>query len=223
MSKIRIYPVIHILNEQQVIRNVGFAKDAKADGVFLISHDSQSTVKDLIRLSLMVKGLIPWVGINLLQCSALEAMKVVPPWVDGLWTDNAEIDITKSQQPDALAIVTEKNRRKWPGAHFGGVAFKYQRPVDDVALAAKLAADYMDVITTSGPGTGRSADIDKIQKMREAIPPDARLAIASGITPENIKDYLPYATDFLVATGIGSDFYNLDPSKLQKLVEASGN
>lgn len=218
--KTRIFPVIHILNEQQVIRNVEVAKEAKADGVFLISHDSQSTVKDLIRLSLTAKGLIPWIGINILQYSALEAMKVVPPWIDGLWTDNAEIDITKSQQPDALATATEKTRRNWPGAHFGGVAFKYQRPVDDVALAAKLAADYVDVVTTSGPGTGKSADIEKIKKMREAIP-DARLAIASGITPENIKDYLPYATDFLVATGIGSNFYNLDPSKLHNLIAAT--
>ena len=224
MTTARIYPVIHILNEQQVIRNIEIANDANADGVFLINHNS--SVDDLIRLSMTAKGLTSWVGINCLGYSALEAMKVVPPWVDGLWADNAEINVDEERrraagQSQALKIREEQKQRSWLGTYFGGVAFKYQKSVDDVAKAAKVASEYMDVVTTSGPGTGKAANIDKIKKMWEAMLPGSRLAIASGITPENIELYLPYATDFLVATGISHDFYNLDSTKLHLLMAAT--
>jgi hypothetical protein len=51
------------------------------------------------------------------------------------------------------------------------------------------------------------------------------MAIASGITVENCRDYLPYITWHLVATGINLiltkdiDFYNLDPILVARLPE----
>lgn len=45
------------------------------------------------------------------------------------------------------------------------------------------------------------------------------LAIASGITAENIGDYLPIADIFLVATGISRTFEELDRNKVIALVE----
>ena len=47
-----------------------------------------------------------------------------------------------------------------------------------------------------------------------------RLAIASGVTPDNIGDYLPYVDHFLVASGISQDFHTLDPAKVRALAEA---
>ena len=44
------------------------------------------------------------------------------------------------------------------------------------------------------------------------------LAIASGITPDNVTDYLPYSYAYLVATGIGKSFDELDPILTQKLI-----
>ena len=41
--------------------------------------------------------------------------------------------------------------------YFGGVAFKYQRPVDDLAEATTKASRFIDVVTTSGAGTGHAA------------------------------------------------------------------
>ncbi|MBN1755727.1 hypothetical protein JW877_05885 [bacterium] len=35
--------------------------------------------------------------------------------------------------------------------------------------AAKIATNYMDVITTSGPGIGHEPDLKKIRIMKEAI------------------------------------------------------
>ncbi|HOW73522.1 MAG TPA: serine hydrolase domain-containing protein [Phycisphaerae bacterium] len=36
----------------------------------------------------------------------------------------------------------------------GGVAFKYQLPVKDLACSVTIVKRFMDVVTTSGPGTG---------------------------------------------------------------------
>ena len=47
---------------------------------------------------------------------------------------------------------------------------------------------------------------------------DVPLAIASGITPENVGCYLEIADCFLVATGISKSFVDLDAGLLQELV-----
>lgn len=103
--------------------------------------------------------------------------------------------------------------------YFGGVAFKYQRHVEDFESACRVATRYMDVVTTSGPGTGHAAEVEKIRRMKAAlgvIP----LAIASGVTPENVADYLPHADCFLVATGISRSFTELDPARVRSLIAA---
>ena len=57
--------------------------------------------------------------------------------------------------------------------------------------------------------------------MKEAVG-DFPLAIASGITPENVADYLDVADCFLVATGISRSFTELDPAKVRSLSEQVG-
>jgi len=54
----------------------------------------------------------------------------------------------------------------WEGLYFGGVAFKYQEQPNNLAVAIENAKEYLDVITTSGPGTGKSIDLDKIKRIR---------------------------------------------------------
>lgn len=51
--------------------------------------------------------------------------------------------------------------------------------------------------------------------------PKFHLAIASGITPENIQDYLDFAGCFLVATGISKSFEELDRDKTCALVSTA--
>ncbi|HOW73523.1 MAG TPA: hypothetical protein PKY77_23220 [Phycisphaerae bacterium] len=47
---------------------------------------------------------------------------------------------------------------------------------------------------------------------------DHLLAIASGITPQNVRHYLGIAGCFLVVTGISLDFSSLDAGKLRDLM-----
>ncbi|MCK5536162.1 MAG: hypothetical protein KAI79_05000 [Bacteroidales bacterium] len=212
-----VLPVIHVESSEQAIENCRIALDSGAHGVFLINH--HYLYEHLLEVYNSVRKIFPdaWIGLNFLDLSPYEAMLTTPLSVNGIWTDNALIDENKKDQPLANEVIKVIKSRKWKGLYFGGVAFKYQRNVDDLETSVKLSQKYLDVITTSGPGTGKSADLVKIQRMCKA----ARkfpLAIASGITPHNVDEYLPYTRAFLVATGISKSFTQLDEHLLKKLV-----
>jgi len=212
--------VIHVEHLSQAARNAQIAQDEGADGIFLINH------------SLPALGLVEcynyihekqsdfWIGLNCLDLG-MSAVDFVPKTTAGLWIDNA--GISEDEDPVAAARTFAERRRRsgWQGIYFGGVAFKYQDPVDDVAEAARLAVPFVDVITTSGEGTGEAADVSKIRQMKETIGRHP-LAIASGITPENVAEYLPWADCLLVATGVSDSHTELNPSRVRALVRAMG-
>ena len=83
--------------------------------------------------------------------------------VAGVWVDNAYIRENIREQFAADKIAAARDLSGWLGLYFGGVACNYQRTVDDLATAARLATGYMDVVTTSGPGTAAAAKVAKIQ------------------------------------------------------------
>src|SRR4051812_9199505 len=133
-----------------------------------------------------------WVGVNCLGMTPERVFAAVSPKVAGVWADNARIDEGREDQPYAERVSAVRQARAPGCLYFGGVAFKYQRPVEDLEAACRVAARHMDVVTTSGPGTGHAADLEKIRRMKRTLG-DVPLAIASGITPENVGDYLPHA------------------------------
>ena len=212
-----VLPVIHVVGPEQALRNVSIAHGAGADGVFLINHAIGEKV--LLRIHAEVKAAYPdfWIGVNCLGLMPEEVFQMIPENTAGVWVDNSMIREDLESQPRAEQIAIIQRQQKWAGLYFGGVAFKYQRPVKDLVSAAKIASCYMDVVTTSGPATGRAAAVDKIRTMKEALG-DFPLAIASGITPENVRDYLECADCFLVATGISRTFEELDPKGLLALM-----
>lgn len=89
----------------------------------------------------------------------------------------------------------------------------------EVGKAASLAAQFMDVVTTSGSATGVAANVKKISDMRAGCG-DVALGLASGVTPENACEYVSLVDAILVATGVSppGDFYNLDPVRLGTLL-----
>ena len=81
----------------------------------------------------------------------------------------------------------------------------------------------MDVICTSGPGTGHAADVEKVISLRAGLLGglgDHAMALASGVTPENVRSYLPYVQAFLVGTGIEKTLGVFDPAKIEALLRA---
>lgn len=213
--------VVHAETMEQTLRNVNIAHELGADGVFLINmHGSP---QDLRKYYLKVRSDFPefWVGLNFLRVSNEAAMRMAGELQpNGLWLDDAGYD---EESSDTVAGIRQlKEWQKYFKAEntliFGGIAFKYQKKVHDPARAAQKAAALLDVVTTSGPGTGKAADVHKIKAMKSAIG-ISPLGIASGITPDNVSEYKEHIDAFLVFTGVavkGSDC-ELDPQLVKKL------
>ena len=225
-----VLPVIHVQDEAQAQENVKIAFNEGAQGVFLINHDFPK--EQLLPILGTVRETFPaaWIGVNFLAVTGLDAFPVLGDLkrqgirLDAYWADNARIEEhqPEDRQAQADAIDAARSASDWDGLYFGGTAFKAQRPVEPefFGVVARIAARHMDVVTTSGAGTGIAADMSKIKTFRRVLK-DRALAVASGITPENAADYAPYVDAFLVATGINrdGDFYNIDPRRLSKLLE----
>lgn len=101
---------------------------------------------------------------------------------------------------------------------FSGFAFKYRPQPKDLASAAVDAIQSCHVLTTSGPGTGKPADVSKVQAIRAAVGTH-RVALASGVDVYNVGTFLPYVDDFLVATSINKTFSEIDEGKARELAD----
>lgn len=215
-----ILPVIHVETQDQTLRNAEIAFKAGCHGVFLISMWGADH-KALLQMHQVVRAEFPdwWIGVNFLGLQARQVFEKLNAQVSGVWVDNAQIDEHLIRQTEAEEVVLARVNSGWRGLYFGGIAFKYQKGVSDPALVAKKAVPYMDVITTSGEKTGSPPGIAKIAAMKGAIG-NFPLAIASGISPENVKDYLDICDCFLTATSLlipGTESF--DPSRVKALVE----
>ncbi|MFA5853869.1 MAG: hypothetical protein WC866_02155 [Patescibacteria group bacterium] len=210
--------VVHVENEAQTLRNVAHARDNGAHGVFLINHNIDVLGLLAVYRRARIAHLDWWLGVNALDLAPMETLRHVPSDVSGLWFDRGGIDLSSDDPTrEARAIVRAHDRNSsWRGVHFGGVAFKYQPQAGDPALEACMAVPYMDVLTTSGEATGQPPSIAKIEAMRGAIG-DKPLAIASGMTPENVDVYLDYVDCVLVATGVSFSHTELDPVRVRAL------
>ena len=214
----RLFPVIHIKDELQTLRNVEKCDDVGTAGVFLIHH--RANYKKLLAIAEKVHSAYPnlWVGLNALDLTAAQSFQLLPIWVKGIWSDDLGITEVDGGVFNVLpAAAAQPFRRLHPAEYFGGFAFKYQHPVCNLEVGAQKASKYCNTVTTSGDGTGFAADITKIKRIKNGMRWTARLGIASGITPENVSEYLPFVDDFLVATGISDDEHNLNREKLSTL------
>jgi uncharacterized protein len=218
-----LLPVVHPVSEPAAMASIDIVVKAMCDGIFLINQGMATD--EVLQLVKKVRGKYPklWIGLNLLGMSASEALRkalaVCEGRVDGIWIDDARIDERAGTQDAAQDFLNTRKELNWKGLLFGGVAFKYQRAVAeaDLNLAAAVAAPFMDVVCTSGPGTGQAANAHKTTALRLGLPEGHALALASGITENNVRSYLPDVDAFLVGTGIESTFGVLDAKKVQRL------
>src|SRR5262249_51136918 len=136
-----VLPVIHVVGHEQALRNANVARDGGADGAFLISHGRVSD-DELLEIHQAVAAAMGgwWLGVNCLSFSVEEPFRRVGGRVAGVWIDDALIDERQDEQAAAARVAEVQKAAGWKGLYFGGVAFKYQRPVRDLARAASLAA-----------------------------------------------------------------------------------
>lgn len=222
-----VTPVIHVLDVDQALRNLDVLEATGCPGAFLINHDfDMDTFLPILRDARAARPGM-WLGVNFLAQPGNVAFPVLGRLaaegceIQAYWADDARIDERVGHQVEAEEIARIRSESGWDGLYIGGVAFKKQRPVapEMYPASARLAVNYMDVICTSGIATGEAADLGKIQTFRDALG-GAPLALASGITPDNITEYVRLVDLILVATGINhpGDFYNIDPDRLASLL-----
>lgn len=218
-----LLPVVHPVSRDAALASVDVAVTAGVKGVFVINQGMSE--KQVLALMMEIRGRYPalWVGVNLLGFSPEEilerGLEAGDGRLDGIWSDDAHIDEDAAQQPEAAAFVERRQAVGWQGLYFGGVAFKYRREVPDARLgdAARFAGGYMDVVCTSGPGTGHEARVEKVAAMHAGLRPGSALALASGVTPDNVDRFLPYVHAYLVGTGIEETLGVLDPARVARL------
>jgi uncharacterized protein len=209
-----LLPVIHVDNEAQALSQCRIAVDSGCKGVFLINHKIKHTKLRPIIESVWITFPQLWLGVNYLDLPAMKALEKLPICAKGLWADNAYIDEDKDLTE---AVEMWRQVTQFPELmYFGGTAFKHQKPVRNLEMVSQWASSCMDVVTTSGEATGEAAFIGKIAHMKKYIG-NTPLGIASGITVENVNEYLPYVDAFLVATGISKSFTELDFEKTKQL------
>lgn len=203
----RVIPVIHFLHARQALRNAELAAKHGCHGVFLI--DMQGRQADAVRASaLEIKRQLPELklGINHLSLAPTAAVLLNDSiGLDMTWTDqcltHTEANAVTRQRLDFMTrtLATLPHHEAYVG-----VAFKYQAPEPNPGKAAADAHAAGFIATTSGPATGQPIDLDKLREIRAALPAGASLAVASGVTPENVVQLRGLATHVLVATGINS-------------------
>lgn len=213
----KFYTVIHSESLEQTLDNVELSIRANADGCFLINHSI--TTMQLYYIYTQVNLRFPefWTGLNYLGVYNMASLEdLIPMGVSGMWYDNLYVDETFTFQMMSAHIHQESKRKR--AEVFGGVDFKYQKGATDLSKASKIATRYCDVVTTSGPATGEAPNVQKLVTMKEAIGTH-RLGLASGVNAGNVKDFLPYVDDFLVATGVSRSFIYLDEDKVKELAD----
>jgi len=220
-----VLPVIHVLDSARTRKNVEILLEAGAQGCFLINHDFEP--ERFLPIIRDTRAAFPslWMAVNFLAVTGKEAFPILGQLqsegcqVDAYWADDACID-EDGANIEAKEIADVRAKSGWDGLYFGGTAFKKQREVDKSRYgdAAREACPFMEVITTSGVATGQEADLGKIETFRAAIG-DRPMALASGISPENARDYRDVDC-FMVATGINEpgNFYDIDPTRLGELM-----
>lgn len=206
-SSKRFFPVIHCVcpyKEQGIghaIKNTRIAIENGADGVFLIGHSINCHKLSYIYQQVREQFPEIWIGVNFLgltaaaDWSSLPIMVNVCLGINALWMDCV---------PDERFMFGKLGTHK-PVEVFGGVAFKYIDPnIRGAALSRECARakQLVDVITTSGSKTGSPPEVAKLEEIRRNIGTETRLALASGVTRENVPLFLSTATDFLVASSI---------------------
>lgn len=217
MSK--VYPVIHYKDDKTTLSEAELAKRCGADGIFLISHIGHN--ERLIDLGVKIKNTMNIrVGLNFLGDDVLSTANIVKENdLDMVWGDYCGVS-SSGFDGEGIDLMQWHNENVHIDI-FASVAFKYQRHDLNPPLAAEMALKGGFIPTTSGSGTGSAPSVDKIRSMSEAV--NGVLAVASGMTCENIEEFKPYLSHILVATGVSKDDYHFDEDKLTLFISKVKN
>jgi len=200
-----LLPVLHVDDDDKPEHTASQALLAMkhgADGVILCSWPA--SIRVMLEALDAVNAALPHtlIGANFL-CAASELKGVrLNGRCEILWTDSGVNGHgTESSLVETDSILRESGFR---GLLFGSFAFKGRSYVskEDMPRLAGEARSRMDVQTTSGSSTGVAMAPQRAASVRAALGSDAVVAIASGVTVENVSELLPSTDIVMVGTGV---------------------
>ena len=218
MRKKTIIPVVHATSIEHGMRNIDVALFAGAKKIALINQYffdcvefEQFIIKAITRYS-DVRFVVNWLGVslnNMANFLSKEGLKA------DIWEDRTNFR-------ESFDIKT-----KTIGCVYGGYNFKYQKKdefsFDEVRTWKLNSVGLFDfVLTLSGNKTGSPIKLDLLKLYNEQWrlnEENNKIAVASGITANNLETYLPFANDFFVGTSIEDTEYNINYKSLNELIK----
>lgn len=97
-----------------------------------------------------------------------------------------------------------------------------QRPVELVARSVAFSCD-ADAILVSGPMTGQVADLDRLRRVKEALP-DVPVFANTGVKIENVRNILSVVDGVIVGTALkvdGVTWNPVDAERVKRFVAAA--
>lgn len=216
----KIFPILHFLDRATTLWQVSVARRCGAAGVFLLCSESDDA-NDIVDVAWKTKQLNPSfaVGIKLPSFTPLQAAeRALEAGLDMVWTDDMGVSSTGFT---AAGMRMAEFATQHPGlALFASVALAHQ-PVDPApGLAAQNALTAGFVPTTTTAATVEAyPNLAQLKAMSKAT--RGTLAVASGITADNVAACAPYVSHILVSSGIFSDQYHIDQYKLEQLLRCA--
>lgn len=174
----------------------------------------------------VLKEIYPYhkILLNILQREPQKVFEIIKETkIDWVWTDKAMIpgvDRVADKDDSAEKLLQRQQENEENKLYFGGLDFKHQRHLTkkEYPFAIQQAKKYLDIITTSGSSTGVSADAEKVKKIKN-MAGSHPVGLASGVTAQNIHEYIENTDISIVASGISHDYRNLDPDKVAELAK----
>ncbi len=97
-----------------------------------------------------------------------------------------------------------------------------EQNIQDAAKAA-VYRGMADAVIVTGSFTGEEADLSDVKSVKEVVPQGTPVLVGSGVTEENIGDYLEWADGVIVGTSFKSNGVvsnPVDPERVARLVAA---
>lgn len=231
----KVFPVVHINESGEAVTQATHALDLGADGVYLINHwgNTEELFDTFNKLDIAKPK--AFIGMNLLDLRPLDACRVMKNLHDrnslqripnSLWADNA---LTETRNCETLNYIRQVGGME-SMSYLGGISFKYTTTyTEEPMLAYNLtlaALDRVDVVTTSGAGTGTPPTVAKIAAMKSAASNAGKpLAVASGIDSNNIGNFEGIVDEVLVSSSVETTPFSgiFDAKKLKLFIELAHN
>jgi hypothetical protein len=219
-----ILPVLSCFTEEQFKTNIiklnKYVVNDKISGIWLMTTNTDiDTIKKIILWTRENYSNF-WIGVNLLGESIIKVLKFIKENnPDGIWIDNSHVSGGIIQNIPNL-FIDQLKRMKWNGLYFGGVLFKYIPEIGNRDEIVQNAIEFMDVLTTTGEGTGIAIAQEKLNQVYEITKKKICIGVASGISDENIASIKNKCNIFIVRTSIVDKSNNIILKKLNKLIKS---